>query len=68
MKDASGADEEYLVTPHMSLFYGSLSESRRRRIQEAVVLPQSILFSSIRAVLIPEKPRIPEDVTSWKYL
>jgi len=52
--------------PHMSLYYGTLSETDRQRIQRLVNLPESIVFSSIRAVLLRNKVRGPEDVQAWE--
>jgi hypothetical protein len=68
IQDTSGAGEDYPVNPHMSLFYGTLSDNQKQHIQEEVALPRSIRFTSIRSVYIPKRVRGPDDVKSWKFL
>ncbi len=57
--------EGYTVVPHMSLFYGSLAPAHRREIEAALSLPESILFTSVRAIANPPQVSSKQDVQYW---
>lgn len=52
--------------PHMSFFYGSLSESQRRSIIKRVALPLTIDFSELWAIQILKQTTTAQDVHDWQ--
>jgi hypothetical protein len=59
---------EYELDPHMSLFYGSLSETQAQEIRSSTDLPRAVRFDAIRAMLIPGPVQHSSDVESWRTL
>ena len=56
----------YAFNPHMSLFYGSLSELQRHSMLKRVALPQTINFSELWAIQILNKTTTAKDVNDWQ--
>ena len=55
----------YRVVPHMSLFYGSLTESQRDIIRTELSLPPAMSFNLISAIANPSQVVSRKDVEYW---
>jgi hypothetical protein len=58
----------YELDPHMSLFYGALSETQAQEIRSSTDLPRAVRFDAIRAMMIPGPVQSLSDVESWRIL
>jgi len=56
---------DYKFSPHMSLFYGSLSQDAEREIKSEFKLPNLISFDLLKAIANPPQVKTPADVNSW---
>ena len=62
-------NSEYHSYPHLSLFYGDLTESQETEFRERVILPKSIQFEEHCIVHSPPGHSSPSDlVGAWKVL
>jgi hypothetical protein len=58
--------DDYQVMPHMSLFYGKLSDSERETFRREIELPESIVFDVVTAIANPAQVASREDVEAWR--
>jgi len=68
IRQNSGQADNYLLAPHLSLFYGKLTRAERLRIRELISLPATVRFGGLAALATSEVIRSREDVRSWRQL
>lgn len=56
----------YLLVPHLSLFYGKLTRQACKEIQNRITIPKTTAFSAVWAVSNPSTNASKEDVNSWR--
>jgi Cyclic phosphodiesterase-like protein len=60
---------DFVLDPHLSLIYGSLSLEQKQHLAETLTLPKSpIWFDEIRAIVAPIEAETYEAVTQWQVL
>jgi hypothetical protein len=64
----SGHPDNYLLQPHLSLFYGKLAREDRQQIRELVKLPECVRFAGLVAMATSEVIECSADVLSWRKL
>lgn len=57
---------DYNFNPHLSLFYGKLSEQQKETLIHEINLPKSIKFTDLVVVAGPEENKSYEDIESWE--
>ena len=57
--------EQYVLNPHLSLFYGSLDQSARAAIQARSVLPKLLIAGELMVVSAAGKTETAADVAAW---
>lgn len=69
-QESSSIDpSDFILDPHLSLIYGSLSDSEKQHLAETLNLPESELwFDEISAIATPTKTQTREDVERWNVL
>ncbi len=68
LREKSFQPFDYVLAPHMSLFYGALSPGQREEIRTGVELPKYIDFEGVWAVSGPATVESSEDVLAWRML
>ena len=64
---ASGAPERYIIDPHMSLLYASLTAEKKKALVDEITLPfREVGFSSICAMRCACPTMTPREVEQWK--
>jgi len=58
--------ENYSVEPHMSLFYGSLSLSDQKLIQQGLILPRKMSSNVVSAISSQRRTVCGADVEAWR--
>jgi 2'-5' RNA ligase len=68
-QESSSDASNFVLDPHLSLIYGSLSDSEKQHLAETLDIPKSELwFDEIRAIATPTKTQTREDVERWNVL
>lgn len=69
-QESSSIDtSDFILDPHLSLIYGSLSEAEKQHLAETLNLPESELwFDELHAIATPPKTQTREDVKLWNVL
>jgi 2'-5' RNA ligase len=68
-QESSSDASNFVLDPHLSLIYGSLSDSEKQHLAETLDIPESELwFDEIRAIATPTKTQTREDVERWNVL
>ena len=68
-QESSSDASNFVLDPHLSLIYGSLSDSEKQHLADTLNLPESELwFDEIRAIATPAKTQTHEDVERWNVL
>lgn len=68
-QESSSDASNFVLDPHLSLIYRSLSDSEKQHIAETLNLPESELwFDEISAIATPTKTQTREDVERWNVL
>jgi 2'-5' RNA ligase len=65
VKSLTSASAEYHFNPHLSLFYGHLTEPQRERIRELIQLPEEMSFDQLCAITSGPQVRTRGDVEAW---
>jgi len=65
-KSLMSAPAEYHFNPHLSLFYGHLTEPQRERIRELIQLPEEITFDQLCAITSGPQVKTRGDVEAWR--
>ena len=64
---ASHLQNEYQLSPHLSLIYKTMSHQTKEEIVNSLKLPFcDVLFDSTKAVISPAKIKSREDVEAWR--
>ena len=58
----------YQLNPHLSLFYGKLTDQDRARILTLVEIPETVRFDGLTAMATSAMIRSAKDVISWQLL
>ncbi|MDP9005135.1 MAG: 2'-5' RNA ligase family protein [Verrucomicrobiota bacterium] len=68
LREASGANDEYELDPHLSLIYKRMTKEERAELAASIRLPfTEVLFDTVKAVVCPTTPiRSREDVENWR--
>lgn len=64
----SACPEEYLLRPHLSLFYGRLIGREREEIREMIELPDPVGFGGLAAMATGAEVESATDVEEWALL
>jgi 2'-5' RNA ligase len=68
-QESSSDASNFVLDPHLSLIYGSLSDTEKQHLAETLNLPESELwFNEIHAIATPAKTQTHEDVEQWNVL
>jgi 2'-5' RNA ligase len=69
IRELSGADNPYVVNPHLSLLYQNIATRTRYALAETIQLPfREICFDSICAMLCKSPTETTDDIREWKLL
>jgi 2'-5' RNA ligase len=69
IRELSGADQPYLVNPHLSLLYQKIPAETRRALIQTIQLPfREVRFDTICAMLCKSPTETASDVREWKLL
>jgi hypothetical protein len=68
LREASGANDEYELNPHLSLIYKTMTAAEQTELTASIRLPfTEILFDTVKAVVCPTTPiRSGKDVETWR--
>jgi hypothetical protein len=66
LKRRSAQPADYELKPHLSLIYAPLAPADRERFADEIVLPSTVRFDSLKAILSTEQVQTREDVEAWR--
>jgi hypothetical protein len=66
LKQRSAQSVQYELKPHLSLIYAPLAPAARSRLADEIVLPSTVRFDALKAILSSEHVRTREDVEAWR--
>lgn len=65
-RSVSSIAGDYVLNPHMSLFYGRLASDARAEIRSTVEMPMEVSLTTLWAVSTPEQVTCRDDVENWR--
>ena len=68
LREKSCPAANYQLKPHLSLFYGNLTDQDRQRIRDLVEIPETVCFDGLTAMATSATIRSGKDVQSWRRL
>lgn len=69
LRQRSAKPSDYVLDPHLSLIYHSMSEAEKEKVAASLIIPEpDIYFDEVRAIATPMSVRDRQDVESWKLL
>ena len=68
LRENSCPSETYQLKPHLSLFYGKLTDLDREQIRDLVKIPETVRFDGLTAMATSATIRSGKDVQSWRQL
>jgi hypothetical protein len=69
LRQRSAKPSDYVLDPHLSLIYHSMSEEEKEKVAASLIIPEpDIYFDEVRAIATPISVRDRQDVESWKLL
>ena len=68
LRENSCNSANYQLKPHLSLFYGKLTDLDREQIRDLVKIPETVRFGGLTAMATSTAIRTGKDVESWRQL
>lgn len=66
IRNAVSCPSDYVFDPHLSLFYGELSQEAQSKILKSIKLPALAQFDEIAAIANATSVQSPADLESWR--
>jgi hypothetical protein len=66
LKQRSAQPAHYELKPHLSLIYAPLAVPARERLAHELVLPGTVRFDALKAIVSSNQVRTREDVGAWR--